>query len=69
MANPGQDQIAKWKAAIAAHHKQQRRERGNHRTSVVKDIGPGMVRRSPQHAQDGAQDGGDGADGDGPWHD
>ena len=43
MANPGQDQIGRWKAAIAASHKQQRSQRGR-RTRGVATVIVGMVR-------------------------
>jgi hypothetical protein len=46
--NPGQDSIAKWKAAIAASRRQQRQRRGKRSTSPVSDVlGPGMIRRPP----------------------
>jgi hypothetical protein len=45
--NPGQDQIAAWKAAIAASRRQQRGKRGRRKTGLQAVSGPGMVRRPP----------------------
>jgi hypothetical protein len=48
--NPGADQIAAWKAAIAAAHRQQRLRRGKRKPSDsdgLREVGPGMVRRPP----------------------
>lgn len=46
-ANPGQDQNAKWKAALAARHKAQRRQRYRPRAPGAQAVtGPGMVRLS-----------------------
>jgi hypothetical protein len=53
-ANPGQDSIAKWKAALAASRRQQRRRRGK-RTQDASSFpvaGPGMVRIVPRPPRD-----------------
>lgn len=42
------DQLAKWKAKLAKHHREQRRQRGKRREGdTVGAIKPGMVRRLP----------------------
>jgi hypothetical protein len=63
--NPGADQIKAWKAAIAAHRKQQRQWRGRRVMQDASRIGPGMIRRPP--STEGGS--GDGDHDDGPWHD
>jgi hypothetical protein len=46
--NPGQDSIAKWKAALAASRHQQRQRRGKRQTLPFGTVsGPGMVRINP----------------------
>ena len=45
--NPGKDQIARWKAAIAAAKRQQRQRRGRRRRGVTPN-GPGMIRLPPE---------------------
>jgi hypothetical protein len=42
--NPGQDSIAKWKAALAASRRQQRQRRGRRRDASSRISGPGMLR-------------------------
>lgn len=39
--------LRKWKAAVAAHHKAQRQQRGKRVMKDASRIGPGMVRRLP----------------------
>ena len=51
MTNPGQDQIAKWKAAVAAHHRAQRRQRYRPRTGTYNVTGAGMVRLPAERAR------------------
>lgn len=47
------DQVAKWKAALAVHHKAQRRQRGRRaQDASIAHVGPGMVRLLPERAQD-----------------
>jgi hypothetical protein len=58
-------QVAKWKAAAAAHYKAQRRHR-DRRKAGVSDLRVGMIRLNLSHASD-RLDGGEGdGDGDGP---
>jgi hypothetical protein len=49
---PGHDGRAKWKAAIAKNHRQQRQRRGRRgQDASVPDIKPGMIRRPPPPRQ------------------
>jgi hypothetical protein len=60
-----QGQVAKWKAAAAAHYKAQGRHRGR-RKAGASDLRVGMVRLNQSHASDRLDSGEDGGDGDGP---
>jgi hypothetical protein len=46
--NPGQDQLAKWKAEVAKHNRQQRQRRVKRTQDAPRVAGPGMMRRPPQ---------------------
>jgi hypothetical protein len=55
--NPGQDQLAQWKAAIAAAGRQQRQRRGKRQTVPFGTVaGPGMVRVSPPQLKEQPRD-------------
>jgi hypothetical protein len=62
MANPGQDQAGRWKAALAANNRQKHSRRGRRKldASDFRITGPGMIRVMPA---DRIRDGGDGGDG------
>jgi hypothetical protein len=47
------DQIVKWKAALAEHHRQQRQQRG--RKQDASSYQPGMARISPPAADETAK--------------
>jgi hypothetical protein len=50
--NPGQDQVAAWKAELARQAKIKRRQRWKRRRGLDTAAGPGMVRRRPPTTQD-----------------
>jgi hypothetical protein len=61
--NPGQDQIAEWKSAIAASRRQQRNHRGKRKTGIEGVSAPGMVRKPPPQDHPAGQDGGEAEEG------
>jgi hypothetical protein len=48
-----EDQIAKWKQALARHHKAQRRRRGKRKAAIERITGPGMVQWAPRYGAGG----------------
>jgi hypothetical protein len=51
--NPGADQIAEWKAALAAHRKRQRQQHGQRHAPGISAARPGMMRRAPADGHPG----------------
>ncbi len=47
-----EDQRPAWERALAAHRKQQRRERWRRKQGLATVTGPGMVRRLPPQPDD-----------------
>jgi hypothetical protein len=45
--NPGQDQVAAWKHAIAAANREKRQRRTKRRSGIGRVDGPGMIRLNP----------------------